>query len=684
MNKPEIKRLEIKRLSIKKLVETRFAKFIEISRYNQFLFISIYFYLFLFSAVYAQPLESLIVENGVRFSYQAPDAQTVTLAGEFNQWTPDKIFLTKDEKGIWTVVYPLTEGKYEYKFVIDGNWMEGANLVLRLKKDKEGKLFIPEEKGTIAPYSGKIRFGGKFAGLLYSRYDTANNDWRIDSDSSSIHLDIDWFAKPFDEGACYARMEIESKTRSFNLKFKQGDINFTPKGINLKAYYNEKLIQFDNPLKSLDTAVSVRYEAINFFDELNPHKGYGMDTQGLFQSSEIYGFTETFFYSNLTDTNEDTIGLRLKKPLDKVTFGLTYFLNRGSKWSYTFGSSGVGWFDDPEVIPEGRSYDTTLSTQPWYKGGVNTQNFGFDFIFKFHDKLTFFSEYTKGSQKLVATRWNESKNTDVAIDKEWLIKNTDDALAGFKVLPIENLATEISYQNKNQKLGAKLYSSNKAETNIIKGVTRYSQKPFLFGIELAQQSSKKLDSKIYIDGDLHPYFNQIYFYQQQSTVYNLPENDFYVMPFVSFEIDRVKAKLISRMHNSKAWETGGTSGTVFTDPSWKLYSSKIYETILDHSIKIIEPIYFEGSTRFSYIKIPGTKKSYISEFLAVVLKFKNSAYLKLGWGVDPENFDEDIYEDIDRREEFLYNNYLTTGSIFDAEKLLTTEKQISLRTEIKF
>jgi 1,4-alpha-glucan branching enzyme len=53
------------------------------------------------------------------FSYNAPNATTVGLAGEFNSWQP--VAMTKGADGAWTADVPLAPGEYGYKFVVDGN-----------------------------------------------------------------------------------------------------------------------------------------------------------------------------------------------------------------------------------------------------------------------------------------------------------------------------------------------------------------------------------------------------------------------------------------------------------------------------------------------------------------------------------------------------------------------------------
>jgi len=59
----------------------------------------------------------------VLFEFVAPDAQKVYLAGDFNNWNPKTNLMKKDKKGICKVTVSLKPGRYEYRFLVDGNWV---------------------------------------------------------------------------------------------------------------------------------------------------------------------------------------------------------------------------------------------------------------------------------------------------------------------------------------------------------------------------------------------------------------------------------------------------------------------------------------------------------------------------------------------------------------------------------
>ncbi|MFC0605002.1 hypothetical protein [Winogradskyella pulchriflava] len=58
-----------------------------------------------------------------------PNAKTVILSGEFNDWTEHDYKMTKVD-GCWVYNQKLSGGKYHYKFIVDGEWItDPANSV---------------------------------------------------------------------------------------------------------------------------------------------------------------------------------------------------------------------------------------------------------------------------------------------------------------------------------------------------------------------------------------------------------------------------------------------------------------------------------------------------------------------------------------------------------------------------
>src|SRR4051812_24304758 len=65
--------------------------------------------------------------NHVSFELVKADARTVCVAGSFNQWQPEKTPLAPVGDGRWVGELNVTPGRYEYLFVVDGQWLTDPN-----------------------------------------------------------------------------------------------------------------------------------------------------------------------------------------------------------------------------------------------------------------------------------------------------------------------------------------------------------------------------------------------------------------------------------------------------------------------------------------------------------------------------------------------------------------------------
>ena len=61
----------------------------------------------------------------VRLELSQPGAQSVAIAGSFNSWQPEQAKTTGN--GGWVKELTIGPGRYEYMFVVDGQWMADPN-----------------------------------------------------------------------------------------------------------------------------------------------------------------------------------------------------------------------------------------------------------------------------------------------------------------------------------------------------------------------------------------------------------------------------------------------------------------------------------------------------------------------------------------------------------------------------
>jgi len=75
--------------------------------------------------------ERLPALTQVSFAVFAPQAKEVYLAGDFNGWKLDDASRMSQENGAWSRRLSLKSGRYRYRFVVDGSWIEDTNNPLK-------------------------------------------------------------------------------------------------------------------------------------------------------------------------------------------------------------------------------------------------------------------------------------------------------------------------------------------------------------------------------------------------------------------------------------------------------------------------------------------------------------------------------------------------------------------------
>jgi 1,4-alpha-glucan branching enzyme len=71
--------------------------------------------------------EKKIKRRRVTFSLDAPNAQVVILMGDFNQWNEKTHPMKKGDDSGWKKFIMVPPGRYEYRFLVDGEWGNDPN-----------------------------------------------------------------------------------------------------------------------------------------------------------------------------------------------------------------------------------------------------------------------------------------------------------------------------------------------------------------------------------------------------------------------------------------------------------------------------------------------------------------------------------------------------------------------------
>ncbi len=75
----------------------------------------------------------------VVLTFDCIDCERLQLAGDFNDWVPDRNIETRKINGRWQKIFTAEPGIYEYRLIVDGKWQQ----------DPGNTAEIPNDKGTI-------------------------------------------------------------------------------------------------------------------------------------------------------------------------------------------------------------------------------------------------------------------------------------------------------------------------------------------------------------------------------------------------------------------------------------------------------------------------------------------------------------------------------------------------------
>jgi 1,4-alpha-glucan branching enzyme len=65
------------------------------------------------------------INDAVVFVTLYPRANSVQIAGDFNNWQPEQHIMDKvGDSGVWQTQMKLNPGRYRYRLVVDGQWQQ--------------------------------------------------------------------------------------------------------------------------------------------------------------------------------------------------------------------------------------------------------------------------------------------------------------------------------------------------------------------------------------------------------------------------------------------------------------------------------------------------------------------------------------------------------------------------------
>ncbi|RLD18457.1 MAG: hypothetical protein DRI36_01310, partial [Caldiserica bacterium] len=329
-------------------------------------------------------IDPYIEEGEVVFSLYV-DAGKVTLAGNFNDWKKDANPLNEVSRNFWKLKLKLSEGKYEYKYIIDGEWMRGENLKFEIVKvGKELKVIVPKVfKKTNVPFSQRIVLSGKFESRLNIEKST-HTSYSYKGRDNILNLDLDLNVFFRENIQAFLRGNALTGESTKDIALDKAVFKILLKELSIRAYYNTRILPEEDFIGVLKENVSLRKKSLLFPGEIDIDTVYGLNRTGLIFEFERKNLKAIFNYS-YSDSDGNDIYFKFKRVLPGGYINVR-FLNRfGVPYRY----SSYYWFPNPFGITKSLSdYE-----QPWYKGSVNEVNYIGELNLPFLFHFNFYSEF---------------------------------------------------------------------------------------------------------------------------------------------------------------------------------------------------------------------------------------------------------------------------------------------------
>jgi len=219
--------------------------------------------------------------SGIEFSYEAPNAQSVFVAGSLNDWNTTKNPLTKGENGIWKTTLKLSSGKYSYKFVVDGNWFfdqdnpnieddgyGGTNSLVEI--DSDGKLVKVKTQnlsGVKSTFNPKVYFHCRYyAQNIFDKND--HERYYLDKPEHDLNLGIKIKFNNDFEG--YTVLNINNNAEGSDmwkthLNYKRTYLKLKTNYFSINAFDDYGTITSDDPLHIIGDEGKYHYDFGNGF-----------------------------------------------------------------------------------------------------------------------------------------------------------------------------------------------------------------------------------------------------------------------------------------------------------------------------------------------------------------------------------------------------------------------------------
>ena len=380
------------------------------------------------------------VPIGVRFTHEDSGAGQVFLAGSFNDWSSTANPMT-DNDGTWTIIMALKAGEYQYKFVVDGNWMTdpgnpdsapdsfgGTNSVITV--NAKGKLVPTVKDETTGPntdLSARLKFSGRYL-ARYTAFKNVDSDPRFRMTRPEQKIDMNFTTVVTDVVTAYSRIRLDNTTRinmnSIHSELNEASVDVHPGPFHVNSYWDMEALQLSDPLGlggDIDLAGTI----------MDDHLLAGKGTAGITFDSDPIGFHYDAFFADVHDLDyynsieiydnigRDVFGSRLSRKHGKFTFGLPMYMERDLLWvDFSQGTDipameqYLAENDDSSTWYEFDNFDMRAGLDVTYELPGNNNSASLEFLYNDH------------KQRFVVGNESGPNNTNGPVDIELMTRNS--------------------------------------------------------------------------------------------------------------------------------------------------------------------------------------------------------------------------------------------------------------------
>lgn len=439
-----------------------------------------------------------------------------------------------------------------------------------------------------------------------------------------------------------------------------------------QLFYRTPILSDNEPLHILDPVIFSRFYTYDLprfsFEKNNKTEKLGSRAAGLFVKSKIRGTAITLYYANSNNSMEDAIFARAKRNFAHLQGSLSLLSVRGRQWEK---ANSSGWFNYWRE-----------DSNSWYSAYEFEQNYALNLNYlarlKRDNYVRPYLSYCYTTQNLDSIQWNQNGGANINRYRKWNLKQENKINFGVKSI-IYPIKTEAQFNFVSTRLGQFYiddYLTNKMSY-------------FDWSLILSYKK-RKMSGKLGVYNVLFKDFNEYYHYTY----------DDHLTPFY-----------LDTYNYSDLFILGNTTGIL------KLYLNLFYNlrginlffdmrnynyaragessAMTNESIFRAELPYFNYTlnmqVRNKYLNLsPDFKYSFINPYISFKFTPTNNFSLELGYGYDPEVFNDYTMDFSAGQPAALadyYNNVSDNNSsyrLYKAEEQMQNNRYVNVKAKIKF